>query len=81
MIGLRKFRLVSADARRGGTRDEFLRESAGEATGVCFFGQLIQISCSFEPRKHCPAIVGYDRFMYIKLKLRSNSVKRTRSSI
>ena len=31
VIGLRKFRLVSADARGGGTRDESLRESAWEA--------------------------------------------------
>ena len=31
MIGLRKFRLVLADARGGGTRDESLRESAWEA--------------------------------------------------
>ena len=31
LIGLRKFRLVSADARGGGTRDEFLRESVWEA--------------------------------------------------
>ena len=29
----RKSRLVSADARGGGTRDESLRESAGEANG------------------------------------------------
>ena len=32
MIGLRKFRLVSADAHGEGTRDESLRESAGEAS-------------------------------------------------
>ena len=32
MIGLRKFRLVSADARGRATRDEFLRESAWEAS-------------------------------------------------
>ena len=31
MIGLRKFRLVSAEARGGGTRDESLKESAWEA--------------------------------------------------
>ena len=31
MIGPRKFRLVSADACGGGTRDESLRESAWEA--------------------------------------------------
>ena len=30
MIGLRKFRLASADARGGGTRDESLTEPAGE---------------------------------------------------
>ena len=41
MIGLRKFRLVSADARRGETHDEFLRESAGEATGgIAAFNML-----------------------------------------
>ena len=34
MIGLRKFRLVSADARGRGTRDEFLRESAWEANSL-----------------------------------------------
>ena len=32
MIGLREFRLVSADARGRTTRDEFLRESAWEAS-------------------------------------------------
>ena len=32
MIGQRKFRLVSADARGGGTRDKALRMSAWEAT-------------------------------------------------
>ena len=32
VIGLRKLRLVSADARWGGARDESLRDSAGEAT-------------------------------------------------
>ena len=31
MIGLRKFRVVSVDAHRRGTRDESLRESAWEA--------------------------------------------------
>ena len=30
----RKLRLVSADARGGGTRDESLRESAGEAVVI-----------------------------------------------
>ena len=34
VIGLRKLRLVSADARGGGTRDGSLRESAWEATYV-----------------------------------------------
>ena len=34
MIGLRKFRLVAADSRGRGTRDEALRVSAWEATSV-----------------------------------------------
>ena len=41
MIGLRTFRLISADARGGGTRDESLRESIWQAThGLCSFGQI-----------------------------------------
>ena len=35
VIALRKFRLVSADARRGGKRDEALRVSALEAIVSC----------------------------------------------
>ena len=35
----------------------------------------INTSCAFEPRKHFPTIVGYDRFMYIKLKEIQSSEK------
>ena len=43
MIGLRTFRLISADARGGGTRDESLRESIWQAThGLCSFGQILR---------------------------------------
>ena len=47
MIGLRKLRLVSADARGGGTRDESLRESAGEANV-----NLTQRSCLIDNTKN-----------------------------
>ena len=40
MNGLRKFRLVSADARGGETRDEALRLSVWEAIGVIAEGTM-----------------------------------------
>ena len=43
MIGLRKFRLVSADARGEETRDESLRVSAWEAI----------VRCNWTIRVHC----------------------------
>ena len=44
MIGLRKFRLVSAEARGRGTRDEFLRASAWEARATSLRVQLVLVS-------------------------------------
>ena len=41
MIGVRKFRLISADARGGGTRDQSRRESVWQAThGLFSCGQI-----------------------------------------
>ena len=59
MIGLRKLRLVSADAHMGGTRNESQRDSAGEAR----YNTLISchISHQQQSRLYQAIVSSYDQ--------------------